>query len=322
MRRTTTYLLYALLIVILASSACMPSSQTGSSGQEPVTLRIAVLPIVDTLPLYVAQQEGLFAARGVKVELIPVASAPERMQLIAAGQADGTIDETLATMLFNRETIQTQVVRYALRPAPGYGHFFILASAQSGIIRPDQLRGVEIGIAQGTIIEYVTERLLMAEGLSPEEIRTVSVPKIPDRMALLVSGKLDAATLPDPLSALAVQSGAVVVVDDSRYPEYGFSVYSFRKEVIDAHPDAVRGFLAAVEEAVARINADPQRYRDLLMENKIVPSEVTEYRVPPFPAAGVPTRAEWDDMLEWARGKGLLDVDVSYEQSVNGSLLP
>ena len=207
--------------------------------------------------------------------------------------------------------------------AQGYGHFFILASGQSGINTPEGLKNVEIGVSQGTVIEYVTERLLQAEGLSANEILTLPVPKIPDRMALLASGELKAGTLPDPLGALAVQSGAVIVMDNSAHPEYGFSIYSFRKDVIDAQPNAIKGFLAAIEEAVKLINADPTRYTNILSEAKIVPAPLLEaYKVPPFPAAGVPTEAEWNDALNWAKGKGMLNVDVSYVDSVNSSLLP
>jgi len=313
-------ILFVIVLVTLLVTACGPATPP---AMETVTLKIAVLPIIDTLPMYVAQQEGLFAKHGVNVELVPVASAPERDQLVAAQQADGMINETISDMLFNKDGVQVQAVRYALRPAEGYGHFFILASAQSGITTPDGLKGVEIGVSQGTVIEYVTERLLQAEGLSADEIVTIPVPKIPDRMALLASGELSAGTLPDPLGALAVQSGAVIVLDDSAHPEYGFSIYSFRKDVIDAHPEAIQGFLAAIDEAIALINADPTKYTDILSEAKIVPAPLLEaYKVPPFPAAAVPTEAEWNDALSWAKDKGMLDVDVSYTDSVNGSLLP
>src|SRR5512143_2688142 len=141
------------LSFIMLLSACAPKPKTVQ------TLKIAVLPIIDTLPMYVAQQEGLFAKHGVNAEFIPVASAPERDQLLAAGGADGTINETLAVMLFNKEKVQMQVVRYALRPTEGNGHFFILASAKSGITSVNQLKNVEIGVSQGTVIEYVTDRL-------------------------------------------------------------------------------------------------------------------------------------------------------------------
>jgi len=113
------------------------------------------------------------------------------------------------------------------------------------------------------------------------------------------------------------------VLDDSKHPEYGFSVISFRKEVIDANPEAVKGFLAAVEEAVALVNADAKKYTSVLSDQKIVPPPLlATYKVPPFPTAGVPTEAEWNDALTWAKEKGMLTADVSYADSVNAGLLP
>jgi NitT/TauT family transport system substrate-binding protein len=142
-----------------------------------------------------------------------------------------------------------QAVRYALRPAPGYGHFFIIASDKSDITSVEGLKGVEIGVSQGTVIEYVTERLLQAEGFTADEIKTIAVPKIPDRMSLLASGELQAGVMPDPLASLVVAQGGVIVADDSNHPEYGFSIISFRKAVIDENAEAVKSFLAAIEEA-------------------------------------------------------------------------
>ena len=136
-----------LLCLIFLLSAC-------GAPAESATLKIAVLPIIDTLPMYVAQQEGLFAKHGVNVDFVPVASAPERDQILAAGQADGTINETLAVMLFNKEAVQMQVVRYALRPTEGHGHFFIIASDQSGITDVNGLKNVEIGVKTRTIFTF------------------------------------------------------------------------------------------------------------------------------------------------------------------------
>jgi NitT/TauT family transport system substrate-binding protein len=310
------------LTIILLLVACASRPEINAqSGMK--TLKMAVLPIIDTLPMYVANQEGLFAKYGVTVEFIPVASAPERDQLMAAGRADGTINETLAVMLFNKETIQMQVVRYALRPAQGNGHFFILASAKSGISSVDDLKGVEIGVSQGTVIEYVTERLLQAGGLTAGEIKTIAVPKLPDRMALLASGELQAGVMPDPLAALVVSQGGVIVIDDSNHPEYGFSVISFRKDVIASSPAAIEGFLAAIEEATVLLNADAGKYKNLLIEQKLVPPSLLDaYQVPLFPTSGVPTADEWKDALNWLKEKGILATDVPYEESVHAEFLP
>ena len=78
-----------------------------------------------------------------------------------------------------------------------------------------------------------------------------------------------------------------------------------------------------MDEAIALINTDPTQYTSILSDNNIVPPPLLDaYKVPPFPTAGVPTEAEWEDALSWAKEKGMLDVDVSYEDSVNSSLLP
>jgi len=83
------------------------------AAEEPATLKIAVLPILDALPMYVAEQEGLFTAHNVNVTFVPAASAAERDQNITAGQADGMINDLVSTVLYNKDQVQVQVVRFA-----------------------------------------------------------------------------------------------------------------------------------------------------------------------------------------------------------------
>jgi NitT/TauT family transport system substrate-binding protein len=308
------------LTLSITLAGCAPST---SSDSGPVTLKLAVIPVLETLPLYIAHSEGLFEEKGIQVEFIPVASAPVRDQLIASGEADGMVNEVLTTMLNNRDQVQVQIVRYARTATSEAPLFRILTSAKSGITSAQELKGVEIGVSQGTIIEYLTDRLLQAEGLSPAEIKTVAVPGISDRMTLLESGELSAAMLPDPLSSLAVLQGASVALDDTSHPEYSFSTITFRKAVIDQHPQAIRAFLAAMEEAVEMINADPTRWDALLSEHNLVPAPLLgTFQLPQFATAGVPSQAQWDDVLEWAKQKGLLSTDLSYAETVTGAYLP
>jgi NitT/TauT family transport system substrate-binding protein len=315
--RKVSFLFLFILGLGLLSVAC------STSNAETTTLKIAVLPILETLPMYVAEQEGFFEENGVNIEFVPVASGAERDQLITAGQADGMINEALSTALYNKDDIRVQIVRYARAATPDQTLFRILASGKSDIKQTADLKNVEIGISEGTIIEYLTDRLMEAEGIAPEEIKTVAVPKIPDRLALLNSGELKAAMLPEPLSSLSELQGAYVVLDDTSNPEYSFSVISFRKEVIDNNPQAIKGFLAAIEKAVDEINRDPEKWRGLLAENKLVPEPLMDsFQVPTFTTAGVPTEAQWEDVIEWAIYNDLISTSVSYSNSVTDEYLP
>ena len=82
-------------------------------------------------------------------------------------------------------------------------------------------------------------------------------------------------------------------------------------------------YSAAIEEATDLINADASKYTSLLSDKGLVPPPLLEtFKVPPFPAKGIPTEEEWNDALAWAKEKGMLTTDISYADSVNGSLLP
>jgi NitT/TauT family transport system substrate-binding protein len=257
------------------------------------------------------------------VEFVSVSSAAERDQVIQAGQADAMINDLVSTMFYNSEETEILIVRYARTATEAYPQYRILASAESGITSVEDLKGQEIGVSEGTIIEYTTDRLLESEGLGAEEIVTIAVPRIPDRMALLNSSELAAGNLPDPLASLSIQSGARVILDDTSHPEYGHSVISFKKDFIDENPAAVEGFLAALEKAVDDINADKQQFASLLSDRQLVPEPILgTYDVPDFPGAAVPTDAQWQDTLEWATEKGYLEADLEYADSVDRSFLP
>jgi NitT/TauT family transport system substrate-binding protein len=241
---------------------------------------------------------------------------------MAAGQADGMINDLVSTLFYNKDNTQIQIVRFARTATPEFPQYRILSAPNSGIETPADLIGVPIGISEGSVIAYTTDRLLQAEGLDPGDIQTVAVPKIADRMSLLASGELKAANMPDPFSLLAMQAGATVVLDDSKHPEYGNSVYSFRKAVIDEQPEAVRGFLAAVNQAILDINADKEQWSGLLSEKQLVPAPlVGSYQIPTLPEASTPTQSQWDDVLAWAKDKGLVSADVAYGDSVNSSFI-
>jgi NitT/TauT family transport system substrate-binding protein len=81
--------------------------------------------------------------------------------------------------------------------------------------------------------------------------------------------------------------------------------------------------LKAIERAVADINRNKNKWRDLLSENNLVPPPLLgSYTVPDFPEASVPSEEQWNDMLQWAIDKGYITTTSDYTTSVNDSFLP
>jgi NitT/TauT family transport system substrate-binding protein len=322
-------LLSGALLAGMALAACGP--QTPESAAQPTEqaaepegpLQVALLPILDSLPYYVAEEQGYFEDAGLEVEVVPVASGLERDQLMQAGEIDGMLTELSTVATFNQDEVTVRAVVSARKAYEDAPLFRVLAAPDSGIETPAELAGVPIGIAQNTIIEYITTRLLEAEGLSADEIVGESIPAIPERYQLLMEGQIAAATLPDPLAQSAIEQGAVNVIDDSAHPAFAVSVLGFSEEALTEKPEAVRRFLAAWDQAAGDINADPEAFRGLLLEKVNVPPNVQEtYAIPPFPRAEVPDEDQWADVLAWLGDKGLVESDLPYGESVTDEYLP
>lgn len=280
-------------------------------------LRVALLPIIDSLPYYVAEQRRYFADAGVQVKALSVASAVARDQLMQAGQIDGMLNEIISSANFNREQPRVKIVTIVRTARPGAPLFRLLAAPGSAHQAVTDLAGVPIGISRHTIIEYVTDRLLANGGLAAAQTRKQSVPAIPERYQLLLQGQLPAATLPDPLAMSAIESGAILVADDIGIADYSLSVLTFANRTIAAHPEQVQGFVDAWHRAVADINAAPQTLRPLMLEKVRMPPNVRDrFQIPPFVRGRVPSQDQWQDAMNWMQSRQLLKTPLPYRESV------
>jgi NitT/TauT family transport system substrate-binding protein len=313
-----SFLVLVLFAVLL--SACGGAAPT---AKEDPTLKIAVLPILDALPMYVADAQGYFKDAGITVEFLPVASAAERDQVMQSGQVDGMINDLTSTVLYNKDAQKIAVVRFARTASSDKPQFSLLAGKNSGITSPDLLKGVEIGISQNTVIDYLTQRILENAGLAAADIKTINVPAIPDRLQLLNEGQLKAAVLPEPAATLAEQGGAIRVIDDSSLPSVGTSEISFGMNSLKNKPETVKKFLAAIEKATADVNTQPAKWDSLLSDKKLVPAPlIGKYALPKFPTASVPSEAQLKDVMAWMIARGLIKQEVPYGQLVDSSFLP
>ncbi len=295
-------------------------------ADEAPTLRMALLPILDVMPFFVAQENGYFADEGVSVEFLPVASALEREQLLAAGEIDGMLTDVIGPAITNAaEAPSVRIVAMARRSYENAPLFRILAGPASDVEVAGDLAGVSIGISENSVIQYLGDRLLAEAGLAPEDIVFESVPSIPNRFGLMMEGQLGGAILPDPLAQAALEAGAVLVLDDTAFvdEQLSQSVLSFSNRVLEDRPEAVRAFLRAWNRAVEALNDDPDSFRELWLANTSVPESVQDtYVIPPFPLNEITSEAVWDDVNDWLVGRGIIETPAAYADSVDASYLP
>ena len=313
---------FGLTLAILAVVAVTVLGLACNTAEDDTPIRVGLLPIIDSVPFYLAEEEGLFEAAGLNVELITFNSALERNVALEAGAIDGQLADLIATGLINNQRHTVSIVKTTYRATNDVAMIALVAGADSGISSPSDLAGRSVGISSNSLIEYHLDLYLDGAGLARDSVEKTEVAAIPVRMELLSQGQLDAAVLPEPLITLAVNAGGEVILDD-RQSRLGMSVLEFNVDYLSDHEAIVKSFLAVHEDAVQLINANPDQYAYLLPEKARLPEFLVGiFQVPPFPTNDVPTEAETQQATDWLLEKELIDEPLEYAHWVDQRFRP
>lgn len=297
--------------LILAVFLTLPAA-----GQGGEVVRFGVLPVVDTLPLFVGRERGFFTDRDITLEIISFQSALERDAALQAGKLDGYFGDILNTILLIRTGQPLGMVTTAFQTHPDHRMFALVGSPKSDIRGLSDLGGKDVAISRATVIEYLLDRLLVAHGRTVDFVRKLEIKKIPIRVQMLLADQVSAALLPEPLVTLAETKGAHVLADD-RVLDTALTVLALRKDAAERHPSLVRRFLGAYGKAVEAINRDPGSCKDILVtKTRFPPSIKDQYRIPRFPAVGLPAPKDLEAAQTWLIQNGLADARIPYEQAV------
>jgi NitT/TauT family transport system substrate-binding protein len=321
--RVISLALAVALLGTLALSACAPKAEPTTekpAGEvaTPAPIKIGTLATQDALPLWVAEAKGYFADNGLTdVEIVTFQSAQECQAAFASGAVDALMTDLIVATNLQASGTKVVVPTVMLGADTKQGRFAIVASPKSTATKIEDLAGVPVGTASATITEYVLDKLMDEAGVPAAEIKKEEVDKVPVRFELMMSGQLQAASLPEPLVSLAVLQGAKIVEggDDTLAKEnISQSVLCMNREYADSAEGgaALDALLKAWDQAVSDINADPNSFRARLVEKARLPQPLAEsYQVSEYPKAAPPSEADIQRVLDWMKEKGYLMAEVT-----------
>lgn len=303
------FLAAMLSVLLLLTVGCGSESQPKDAKLSKI--KIGLMPDTDSIPFIIAAEHGYFAEEGVEVELVPFKSAMERDAALQSGNLDGAISDLLAVIFARSGGFAVHAVSYT------DGNYNLVAGGNSGIAASADLRGKEIAISRNTIIEYVTDEILVVNGIEEEDVSKVVIPQIPVRLEMLQSGNLAAAVLPEPMASVAVASGSRYVTGSG---ELGINpgVIVFSDTSIQEKEASIRAMYRAYNKAVNYLNNTPRaEYIDLVMEKSGFPAPARDaLELKPYRSAGMPAQKDVEEAVHWVKSKDLAG-DYSYDDLVS-----
>src|SRR4051812_29631778 len=261
------------LAVIAAGLVACHGSQPQGSLQE---IRLAIhQDFVASLPLRVAQRLGYFKAAGLAVDMSEVAGGTKALQALLGGSVNvATASMTDAVQLaLEGRNVRGFLLLYT-RPTVALA----VAPSRSSVIRTiHDLKGRTVGVsAPGSASHQILNFLLVANGLPPDAVSTVSVGMSAGSVAALEHGSVDAVVLlASAISAfekrhprqaflvdLRTPSGAQQVFGSEVFPSLGLLA---EDRWLRANPDTARRLVRAVTRAMQWIrDHDAEQVRDMV----------------------------------------------------------
>lgn len=305
------FVLFIVSTILLSFVACSSDRNDTYGSLEPIS--IGVLPDVDSIPLIIADKNGYFKEEGVEVDIQHFKSAPDRDSALQSGNIDGAVSDILAAAFANDGGFKVKITSLT------NGTYKLLVNKDKGINDIQALKGKSIAISTNTIIEYATDKMLEEGGLKPEDVHKVAIPQIPTRLEMLQNGKVDAATLPDPLASVAVKDGAVLLNSTDKMG-INPGVLLFTQDAIDKKSASIKAMYRAYDKAVEYLKKEPvSSYADVLINDVGFPEGIEDsISLPAYTQVTLPSQKDFDDVIKWLIDKKLIKNSYRFEQLVDG----
>jgi NitT/TauT family transport system substrate-binding protein len=243
-------------------------------ADAPVALTIATSRTPLSLPLYVAQAEGYFAAAGLKVTLLDCIGGHRCLKLVIDGQAQLATAADLPIVLRSMEQDDLAVLATI---ATTQNDLKLIARKSAGITDPRKLVGKKVGVVMRTASHYFLSTFLLSHGVDPRDVEFV--PLQPEQLVdALVQRQVDAVSSWEPYGYLANRQ---LALDSTVLPNGGVYLQSFnlvgRRTELARDPRSQQALLQALQRANRLIASDPARAQALMHSRLEIDAGFTEW---------------------------------------------
>jgi NitT/TauT family transport system substrate-binding protein len=183
-----------------------------ASASAPARVKVGVLKLTSSAPIFVGVEKGFFKEFGVEPELVYFQAAAPIATALAAGQLDvGATGLTAALYNIVLGGEQLWIVADKGREWPGYPLVAIVVQKElwdAGLRSVKDLKGRRIGVTQlGSTFHFHIGNILEKEGLTLADVKIVPLQAMPATMEALKGKQVDAILVPQPFPGVAEAQG-------------------------------------------------------------------------------------------------------------------
>ncbi|MCX7924005.1 MAG: ABC transporter substrate-binding protein [Clostridia bacterium] len=311
--------LISLLLVITFVGGLIGLTGCGTKGTETATnteaaankeklekIRIGADSAAFSLQFRVAKAKGFFEKNGIDADVQTFSFGIDTLNAAVLGQVDTAegMDYATASRLAKGPL---KVVGLINTPKEKNGELFV----KGNISKPEDLKGKKIGVAKGTVNEYIWARLLEKYNISEKEVTLEYLQSAPEILAAIERGDIEAAFFDGANKVKAAKVEDVKSIGD--YSLIGFrqrGYFTIQESIVKDKPEVVVNILKALDEATQYLKEHPEEAADIAFKELKLPKDAVLKEI----------KENWDyevrftqedynhlkEVYEWSNAKGLI----------------
>jgi len=312
MRKSIAVMLIGIVMFALGGCSNHKKDATTQQAGKLQNIVIGLMPDVDSIPFIIAQEKGYFKDEGLTVTLKPFKSAVDRDSAMQSGNLDGAISDMLAEAFAKAGGFDTVITSLTT------GSYKLVVNKNEIAMSIKDLQNKEVAISKNTIIEYVTDKMMVEGGLTSADIHKMIIPQIPIRLEMLENSKIAAATLPEPLATIAVKNGGKIVNSSDKLG-INPGVLIFTSKAVNDKEKEIQAMYRAYSKAIDYLAKEPiENYIDLLIEKGGFPQGVKGSLIlPQYKKPVAPHPKDIEDVMVWLQARQLISKSYTYKELVD-----
>jgi len=242
---------------------------TAQAAPTPLTIGIAATA-TDMLPIFVAQDEGIFSHHDLAVTAMPLSVPTIGPVALMSGSMQIAMANAPILLQAAQGGLDLVAIAAASRHVRENDYVSLVVRAGAGIARAADFRGRRVGIpGLGASYDIIFRRWLRRNGVDPRDVTIVEV-SLPQAEDLLKSGQLDAVAATEPVRSRIVQDGVgtrladfVAEVD----PKLLGAIWITARAWAEAHRPEIAAFRAAQQDALGFIHDHPEAAKQVEIQH-------------------------------------------------------
>ena len=326
--KSRNVLMASAVAVTMLAAGCSSGGSGGGTPRlklEKTDIVVNAFPAIDSAGLYIAQDQGLFAAQGLHVTIAKITTPPPSTQDLVDGQEHGQYDITAGDYVtYIKDQLGIGAPRVDLRIIAESSFLqpnvlTVLVKGGSSISQVSQLKGKTVSVnAPDDIGTLLIDSLLVAHGLLPRQVHYANVPFPAVAPTLIAPNSPVAASFaPEPFVSFGeakVGLQELADLDQGATQDFPIQGYAVTAAWAKKYPNTLKAFTTALSQGQEIADTDRAAVEKVIEKYLTIdPQSAAFISLPAFPLGVDSVRLQ--RVVSSMKRFGLLPKNTSFQIS-------